>query len=30
MPFDLSIPWWELALSAVAVYAVTLGVLRMT
>lgn len=30
MLFDLSVPWRELALSGVAVYAATLGVLRLT
>jgi hypothetical protein len=29
MLFDLSVPWWELVLSGVAVYAATLGVLRL-
>jgi hypothetical protein len=29
MLFDLSVPWWELVLSGVAVFAATLGVLRL-
>jgi hypothetical protein len=30
MLFDLSVPWWELVLSGGAVYAATLGILRLT
>jgi hypothetical protein len=29
MLFDLSVPWWELVLSGVAVYAATLCILRL-
>ena len=30
MPIDLALSWWELVLSAIAVYAVTLGILRLS